>query len=217
MNKLPRSRCADIVVQNLGKEVLIYDLMTHKAYNLNEMCAAVYMACNGRTSFEQLRKSSGLTDDIIFLALDELKKEELLESGEEYDSPFKTLSRREAIRRVGLASMIALPVISSLVAPTAAMAQSSGFAPGSRTLGQTCTASTQCASGAPNCTGGTCCVGSVGNNPSGFPQSFITNGTCPAAGRCNSLMGGTCCSGTASESSCTELVPGTIQVICVCN
>lgn len=217
MNNLPHARSTDIVLQTLGGEILIYDLTTHKAYNLNETSAAVYSSCDGKTSFEELRAKTGFSDDFIFLALDELRKENLLENSIEYDSPFKGMSRREAIRKVGLASMIALPVISSLVAPTALMAQSAGgVAPGSRTLGESCTTSTDCASGAPNCNSGTCCVG-PGSQPYGYSINYITNGVCPASGNCTSLHGASCCSGTASESSCTELVPGTIQLTCVCD
>ena len=54
-----------------------------------------------------------------------LKKNKIIEDDQSFVSPFAGMSRREAIRKVGLASMIALPVISSLVASTAAMAQSS--------------------------------------------------------------------------------------------
>ena len=52
MNKLPIARNKDIVVQTLDKEVLIYDLNTHKAYNLNETSSIVYQACDGKTSFD---------------------------------------------------------------------------------------------------------------------------------------------------------------------
>jgi hypothetical protein len=124
MNKLPLAKTKDIVVQTLGKEILIYDLNTHKAYNLNETSSIVYQACDGRTFFTELKAKNKLTDEIIYLALDELKKENLIEESDGYDSPFEGMSRREVIRKVGFASMIALPVISSLVAPTAAMAQS---------------------------------------------------------------------------------------------
>jgi hypothetical protein len=130
MNRLPSARSQNIVIQELQAELLIYDLRTHKAFNLNETSAIVYKACNGRTSFDELKRKYQFTDDLIFLALDELNKENLLEEGEAYYSPFTGMSRREVIRKVGLATMIALPLISSLVAPTAAMAQSTCVNPG---------------------------------------------------------------------------------------
>lgn len=125
MNKLPLARSTDIVVQTIGKEVLIYDLNTHRAYNLNETSSIVYHACDGNTTFSELKSKANFTDGIIFFAIDELRKNNLLENNS-FVSPFNDLSRREVIKKVGLASIIALPVISSLVAPTAAMAQSAG-------------------------------------------------------------------------------------------
>lgn len=124
MQKLPLARNKDIVVQSVGKEILIYNLINHRAYNLNETSAIIFNACDGQTSFEELKRKHKLTDDLIWLALDGLKKEDLLQEAVEYISPLAGIDRRQLIRRVGLASLLALPVISSLTAPTAAMAQS---------------------------------------------------------------------------------------------
>lgn len=124
MDKLPLARHKDIVVQSLGKDILIYDMNTHKAYSLNETSSIVYEACGRETTFDELRIKNNFSDEIIFLALDELRRENLLEENQIYNSPFTGMSRREVIRKVGFASMIALPIISSLVAPTAATAQS---------------------------------------------------------------------------------------------
>jgi hypothetical protein len=63
-------------------------------------------------------------EEVVWLALDQLKKENLLENGGEIPTKFSGMSRREVIRKVGLATAIALPVIAGLVAPTAAQAQS---------------------------------------------------------------------------------------------
>lgn len=127
MNKLPRARSVDVVIQKLDREILIYDLKTDKAYSLNETSAIVYQSCDGETSFDDLRSGHRFTDDLIFLALDELKRENLIEADKALVSPLAGMSRREAIRRAGLGTMIALPLISSLTAPTAAHAQSADF------------------------------------------------------------------------------------------
>jgi hypothetical protein len=124
MNKLPLARNEDLVVQNLGKEILIYDLKTNKALNLNETSAAVYNGCDGKTSFGEVRDKYGFSDEIIFLALEDLKRENLIADGTSFVSPFSGMSRREVIKKIGLASMIALPIISAVVAPTSASAQS---------------------------------------------------------------------------------------------
>lgn len=124
MNTLPPARCADVAVQELGKELLIYDFAAHKAYSLNETSSNVFQACDGKTTFDELKRRHQYPDDLIFLALDELKKQNLLAEPENYHSPLAGMSRREIIRNVGLATMFAMPVISSLVAPTAANAAS---------------------------------------------------------------------------------------------
>lgn len=152
MKNLPVARDRDVVIQRLDNELLIYDIKTQKAYCLNKTTSSVYDACDGETSFDSLKHNTGLTDEIVFFALDELRKEDLLAEGQEYGSPFVGMSRRDVIKKVGMASMIALPVIASLVAPTAAMAAS--LLP----QGAACTTSLSCASNF--CTDSVCCESS---------------------------------------------------------
>lgn len=125
MNKLPKARNENIVVQNLPQEVLIYDLATDRAFCLNETLHAVFIACDGKTTFEELKRRHHLTDDLIHFALDELRANDLLADSTGGDSYFGGLSRREVIKRVALTSMVAVPVISGLIAPRAAQAASS--------------------------------------------------------------------------------------------
>lgn len=120
----------NIVVQELNGEVLIYDLGKNKAYCLNETSALVWQMCNGNKSIGEISQEiskklkSPVTEDFVWLAIDQLKKDNLLANNEEIIPNFNGLSRREVIKKVGLGTMIALPVVASLVAPTAAMAQS---------------------------------------------------------------------------------------------
>jgi hypothetical protein len=120
--KLPQSRNENIVVQHLDKEVLIYDTRANKAYCLNATAAAVFNACGNNQAFNDLKGETNFTDDLIYLTLDGLKKNNLLE--DDYISPLVGLSRRDVIRKIGFASLVALPVISLLVAPTATGAAS---------------------------------------------------------------------------------------------
>lgn len=126
----PQSRKNDIVVQDLNGEVLIYDLKSNKAFCLNETSALVWQACDGTKSVSEISQAVSkklnepANEDLVWLALDQLKQENLLENSEELVSNFNGMSRREAIRKVGLGTMIALPFISGLVAPTAVQAQS---------------------------------------------------------------------------------------------
>lgn len=113
----PLSRKDDIVVQEMNGEVLIYDLRENKAFCLNETAALVWQACDGKRTVAEIGTSVG-NEDLVWLALDQLKKENLIVN--EIESKFGGLSRREAVKRVGLSSVLALPVIASLVTPTAA-------------------------------------------------------------------------------------------------
>jgi hypothetical protein len=126
----PISRQNNIVIQELKDEILIYDLSKNKAYCLNQTSAMVWQECDGTKSITDLsrilsRKTrSNMTEDIIRLALDKLKKEKLLSNGDEIEIKFEGLSRRQVIRKIGLASMVALPIVVGFIAPAAAQAQS---------------------------------------------------------------------------------------------
>lgn len=200
MNKLPLARSTDIVVQELEGEVFIYDLVTNKAFNLNKTSSIVFRACDGKTTFAELKTGHKFSDDLIFLALDELAKENLIDADSSYVSPFAGMSRREVIRKVGFASMIALPVISSLIAPTAAMAGSGCAASTNRANGCACSANSQC---------GTNCCKSNGNAQQGQFTCVNSGGgnqcvvTCPSISPCNNAVTiPTGCPCTLSCSNC---------------
>jgi hypothetical protein len=214
MHRLPVARNENIVVQNAGKELLVYDLLTNKAYCLNETSKIVFEACDGKTSFDELRSRYKLTDDYVYFALDELRRENLIAG--DYVSTFNGVSRREAIRRVGLASLIALPVISSLLAPRAAHAQS--LFP----LLAACTQSVQCASSACGNTlvgGDRCCVvvndsGCTTNakcctTGGGTTSTCRTDGTCCLDNGSVCVISSECCSGNCNRNSvrCEPQVP----------
>lgn len=195
MNKLPLARANDVVIQELGKEILIYNLKTNKAYSLNETCSIVYNSCDGKTAFDDLKIKHKFTDDIIYLALDELKKDNLIETDNSIISPFAGMNRREVIRKVGLTSMIALPVILSLVAPTAAMAQS-----GKKANCASCTTNAECASGNCATTSAICKAG--GGETANTSGTFLSRsgGDCTIC-RENLSLG--CCSGAVSNFNCS--------------
>lgn len=120
--KLPTSRTENIVVQETNQELLIYDLLTNQALCLNQTSAIVFNACHGIVTVDELKRQTNLTDEIIFLTLDELNKHNLL--SEQYHSPWIGMSRREIIKKVVLSTMLALPTVMSIIAPTAAQAAS---------------------------------------------------------------------------------------------
>lgn len=130
MNKFPKIRTANILVQELDKELLVYDLNINKAFVLNETSAIIYQLCDGTKTVAQIsdlmsqKLKNLVSEDLVWLALNELKRDGLLENTDEWKNPLAGLSRRAMVKKVGLATMVALPTISILTAPLAAQAAS---------------------------------------------------------------------------------------------
>lgn len=125
-SQFPTARKSGLVVQEVPDEVLVFDLESNKAHCLNQTAALVWKSCDGKTSVSKIAKfvetqtGRGVSDDLVWLAIDQLNENSLLEK--EMKSSFAGQSRREVIKKIGLASMIALPVVASLVAPQNALA-----------------------------------------------------------------------------------------------
>lgn len=135
-NNYPLGRKSNIVIQDLESEVLIYDLERNKAFALNDTAASVWRMCDGKRSPVEISRVLSkktrppINEDIVQMALNQFKTDGLLENGDSFSTPFDGMSRRQMVKRIGFGSMIALPVISALVAPRAAHAQSGGCVPG---------------------------------------------------------------------------------------
>jgi hypothetical protein len=150
-NTKPRARKEGLLVQELANEVLVYDQERDKAHCLNPTAALVWKHCDGRTGVKQisrlLEKSLGTSvdEDVVWCALNQLEKDHLL--GEQFAWPVEVerLSRRELIRRLGIGAAIAIPLVTSIIAPTVAYAGS-----GCNT-GAPCSGPAQCNAA---CTGG---------------------------------------------------------------
>ena len=186
-SQVPVARKEGLVIQETTEEVLVYDLNSNKAHCLNQTAAFVWKSCNGNNSIPEITRlfeneiGSTVQEDLIWLAIDELKNENLVEIDSGYVSVFKGMSRREAVKKVGLGTMIALPVISSLVAPSSAMAQS--FI---STLGGPCASDLNCAQDTPD--GQLACCAFLLPPPPGSPPG--TPGT--PSGFCFSVGDGEC-------------------------
>lgn len=149
----PRARKERIITQVLDDELLVYDLDRHQAHCLNRAAAHVWNCCNGiRTTSEiaaGLPRGAELPADesIVWLALKQLSTAGLLE--ERMNRPWlnQLESRREVLKRIKIAA-IALPLVATILAPTAANAASCAA------LGQSCTTLPCCAG--LMCAGGVC-------------------------------------------------------------
>lgn len=129
MNK-PKTRNENIVIQEMNNEILIYDLKDNKAFCLNETSAMIYQLCDGTKTIADIsslmsqKLKTLVNEDLVPLALDELKRDGLLEHAEGFDNYCAGFSRREMVRRAGLASMVALPLVLSIIAPHAVQSAS---------------------------------------------------------------------------------------------
>jgi hypothetical protein len=141
--QFPRARL-DCLSREFGEEVLVYDLRRDVGHCLNSMAAATWKLCDGNNSPSQITRtlsrqlSARVDESVVRLALDQLANANLLV---EPKVPVEYLSRRVAVRRIGLAAAIALPLVTSIVAPMPAQAASCLHG------GQHCTSGTMCCSG----------------------------------------------------------------------
>ena len=123
---LPRARREGVLATDVGDEVVVYDSKDHRAHCLNAPVAAVWRNLDGQTTMNELVTRLGkelhgpADEEAVWLALQELDKASLLE-GQLHDRPSSSdVSRRHALRRLGIAAgggAVLLPAISSILAP----------------------------------------------------------------------------------------------------
>jgi hypothetical protein len=120
----PVARQNGLVIQEMPDEVLVYDTDSNKAHCLNQSAALVWKSCDGSNSVADIVRefetagAGKVSEDFVWLAIDQLHDNGLLEN--RVVSRFQGQSRRQVLKTIGLASMVALPIISSLMAaPTA--------------------------------------------------------------------------------------------------
>lgn len=185
MKFAPKSRRTDIVVQETETEIMLFDLNINKAFCLNQTSALVYQLSDGTRTIAQISDTMSkelnilVSEDLVWLALSELEKENLLEKHQELQDKFAGIPRREVIKKVGLTSLVAFPIISSVVAPPAYAAASTPI----------CPMTGECfVAGAPIC-GGAICVGNypvtlfaANTNCGGAPTGIATLMCTPAVG-----------------------------------
>ena len=127
---LPQSRTS-LIVKELAGEVLVYDETSTKAYCLNKSAATIWGMCDGKTSISEMAHKAAVEFDGMFdeafvaVALASFRDNGLLENESVDIRPIARLTRAELVARVGrvgLAAAVALPLVTSIVAPTAAKA-----------------------------------------------------------------------------------------------
>lgn len=127
---VPPAREKGLVVKSLNDEVLVYDLERDKAHALNQSAAFVWKKCNGRRTVNDIAQAvskefkTAADEQTVWLALEQLSRFNLLKQKIARPAGVPRISRRQMMR-IGAAAAFALPVVISIVAPTAANAQTS--------------------------------------------------------------------------------------------
>ncbi|MFL6212878.1 MAG: hypothetical protein ACJ74J_03190 [Blastocatellia bacterium] len=124
-NYAPRARQEDLVIEALGDETLVYDMRTHKAHCLNLTASLIWNHCDGKATASEMRVAlerelhTQIDSDFVWLALNQLQTARLLSDPLPSAVSQRAMSRRAVIRKLGLGAAIALPLVTSVLAPTA--------------------------------------------------------------------------------------------------
>jgi hypothetical protein len=190
------ARTSALIVEQVNDEALIYDTDSDVAHSVSATAFAVWHACHGGATIEQVTemladRGEPNAEALAAAVLIELEEKNLLLG----DAP-AGVSRRHALRRmagVGAAAALA-PFVVSVTVPTA---QAAGSPPTCKGSGVTCTGTDQTTN---NC----CSPGSAGGvvlvcGPPAGPktcQACAVKNTRPFGLDCNSTTRYGCCSGT---------------------
>lgn len=148
MEKMPHPRKSGLIIKKVDGEILIYDQDRNKAHCLNQTAAKVWEYCDGETMIaaacESLARdlNAPVNEKLVRYAIEQFSADHLLET--EVAMPafmIPGLNRRQMVRTLGLAAAVAVPLVSSILAPTPAQAATCF------PTGTACTASAQCCSG----------------------------------------------------------------------
>lgn len=148
MLRMPQARRSGLIIQEVDSEILIYDQETNKAHCLNQTAAKVWKYCDGETTLADACTAlscdleTPVDEKLVWYAVDQFSKDNLLEKEIE-PPPFiiAGMNRRQMVRTLGLAAVVAVPLVTSIIAPTPAQAATC-LPPGAA-----CTADSQCCGG----------------------------------------------------------------------
>jgi len=166
MSAAPRARTEGLLVRDIGDEVVVYDLESHRSHCLNRTATLVFRACDGRRTIRVIAAQVGrelgrpADEDLVRYTLGRLQSARLLDPGTRKAA---TLTRRQLARRIGQAAL--LPVVISLLAPKPSEAAT-------------------CQAGCPTCDCSTALNGTTCWNGVDCSTYVCCNGSCVPVGPC---------------------------------
>lgn len=136
-------------LNRLDNELLVYDAQEEVVHLLNETTACVLgLLSDGTVTRNQIeaqiaqRTGAAPSESVFLLAVDELRKANLLEDSADNAEPLSDLTRRAMLRKMAMtgAAALLIPAITTL-SPRRAYAQASG---GCRLKKECCTVDADC-------------------------------------------------------------------------
>lgn len=159
-NDLPRARREGLNVQMLGAEIIVFDPATESAHALNGPAAFVWQHADGTRTVDEIacdmtRKFGAPADaQVVRYALDQLSKRHLMDETGVPAAPWQGMTRRQLLKRA-VAGAIVLAVVTTIVVPSPAHAQSAACIPNGELCDEVipCCPGTECAAAIdPICT-----------------------------------------------------------------
>jgi hypothetical protein len=131
----PHARRDNLTVRRMGDEVVVYDLVQHRAHCLTPTVALVWRLCDGRRSVTGIARQveqqlgTAIDEEVVWLILNRLERADLLRNLLLRPKEIAGMSRRHALS-LGLAGAAALLLpgcgVSSVTAPSDAPAPAGG-------------------------------------------------------------------------------------------
>jgi Coenzyme PQQ synthesis protein D (PqqD) len=134
----PKSLMRDqLIVEELGTELMIYDQRRNQAFCLNQTAAFVWQHCDGKTTVAaiaaKMAQSLGepVDEKVIQFALQSLAQDGLLQTSTFTPSIPGGMTRRDVMQKIGMRAAVALPLVAALLVSTP-KAHASGWSSGTR-------------------------------------------------------------------------------------
>jgi hypothetical protein len=110
-----------LVVEELGTELMIYDQKRNQAFCLNQKAAFVWQQCDGKTTVAEIAAKLALALDepadekVVQFALQGLSQDGLLEPSTLVPAG---ITRRDLMQKIGVRAAISLPLVTALLVAT---------------------------------------------------------------------------------------------------
>jgi len=121
----PKSLNRDqLVIEELGTELMIYDQRRNQAFCLNQKAAFVWQHCDGKTTIAEIAVQMAqslhepMDPAVVRFALQGLSNDGLLETSTFLPFVAEGLTRRDMLQKVGVSAAVALPLVTALMVAT---------------------------------------------------------------------------------------------------